>query len=115
MVMRTIRFLGAVAVALITKEYIRRIELDDRSGLGLRILLELTLTQNVLSIAKERDLERQKAVHGVPLIVKVGFDPLVQNINIINMTSDAHIVGKARQAGMIILSKSSLAELNGFK
>ncbi|CRL21946.1 Amidase [Penicillium camemberti] len=30
-------------------------------------------------------------------------------------SQDAHIVGKARQAGMIILSKSNLAELNGFK
>lgn len=74
----------------ITKEYLRRIELDDRSGLGLRTILELTPTRSVLSIANERDLERQKGLtrsllHGVPLIVKVGFNPFVQTINIINM------------------------------
>lgn len=74
----------------ITEEYLRRIKLDDRSGLGPRTMLELTPIQNVISIAKERDLERQKGLtrsplHGVPLIVKVSFNPLVQNINIINM------------------------------
>ncbi|KAJ5415178.1 amidase family protein [Penicillium sp. CMV-2018d] len=108
----------------ITKEYLRRIELDDRSGLGLRTILELTPIGSVLSIAKERDLERQKGLtrsplHGVPLIVKgnmatdqsLGMSTSSGAFALQNATAsqDAHIVAKARQAGMIILGKSNLA------
>lgn len=62
----------------ITKEYLRRIQLDDRSGLGLHTILESTPVHTVLSIANERDVERQKGLirsplYGVPLIVKVSF------------------------------------------
>ncbi|KAJ6079729.1 amidase family protein [Penicillium canescens] len=114
----------------ITKEYLRRIELDDRSGLGLHTILELTPVQSVISIANERDLERRKGLirsplHGVPLIVKgnmatdqsLGMSTSSGAFALQNATAsqDAHIVAKARQAGMIILGKSNLAELNGFK
>ncbi|KAJ5799445.1 amidase family protein [Penicillium psychrosexuale] len=76
----------------ITKEYLRRIELDDRSGLGLHTILELTPVKSIISIANERDLERRKGLirsplHGVPLIVKVNFNPLVQNTNVIDVAS----------------------------
>jgi amidase len=59
----------------LTQEYLRRIELDDRSGLGLHTMLELTPPDIIFGIARERDLERQKGIlrsplHGVPLIIK---------------------------------------------
>lgn len=57
------------------QEYLRRIELDDRSGLGLHTMLELTPVEITLGIARERDLERRKGIlrsplHRVPLIIK---------------------------------------------
>lgn len=59
----------------LTQEYLRRIELDDRSGLGLHTMLELAPVDITLGIARERDLERQRGIlrsplHGVPLIIK---------------------------------------------
>jgi hypothetical protein len=59
----------------LTQEYLRRIELDDRSGLRLHTMLELTPPDIILGIARERDFERQKGIlrsplHGVPLIIK---------------------------------------------
>ncbi|KAJ5962526.1 hypothetical protein N7501_007467 [Penicillium viridicatum] len=102
---------NAITSLQITKEYLRRIELDDRSGLGLRTILELTPIRCVLSIAKERDLERQKGLtrsplHGVPLIVKgnmatdqsLGMSTSSGAFALQNATAsqDAHIVAKAR-------------------
>ncbi len=60
----------------LTKEYLRRIALDDRAGLQLRTMLELTPPATALRIARERDLERRRGLirgplHGVPIIIKV--------------------------------------------
>jgi len=61
--------------AQLTKEYLRRIELDDKSGLRLRTMLEITPPAIALRIAHERDAERLKGIirgplHGVPIILK---------------------------------------------
>jgi len=50
----------------LTKEYLRRIDIDDRSGLHLRTVLELTPAETALRIAKERDLEREKGLLAWP-------------------------------------------------
>lgn len=65
----------------LTKEYLRRIELDNRSGLRLLTMLELTPPAISLRIASERDLERSAGMtrgplHGIPLIVKARMLPI---------------------------------------
>ena len=60
----------------LTKEYLRRIELDDKSGLGVQTILELTPFSKLIDIANERESERRDGIirsslHGIPLIVKV--------------------------------------------
>jgi|UniRef100_A0A0B7KB88 amidase len=59
----------------VTQEYLRRIDLDDRSGLGLHTMLEVTPRAIALHIASERDQERRKGIirsplHGVPVLLK---------------------------------------------
>lgn len=74
----------------LTLEYLRRIELDDRSGLGLHTMLELAPVGTTLAIARERDLERQGGIlrsplHDVPLIIKACPQP----------SSNTLVIGKA--------------------
>ncbi|KAH6640376.1 amidase family protein [Chaetomium tenue] len=114
----------------LTQAYLRRIEFDDRSGLGLHTMLELTPVDITLGIARERDLERRKGLlrsplHGVPLIIKgnmatgnfLGMKTTSGAYALQNATAsnDAFIVEKAREAGMIVIGKANLGELNGFK
>ncbi|KAK2591840.1 hypothetical protein QQS21_010479 [Conoideocrella luteorostrata] len=114
----------------VVNEYVRRIKLDDRSGLGLHSILELTPLSTLVGIAKQRDLERQcglirSPLHGIPLIVKRN---MATDASLFIKTSssafalrnatavhDAHIVAKEREAGLIIIGKANLGELNGFK
>ncbi|KAK3376844.1 amidase signature domain-containing protein [Lasiosphaeria ovina] len=114
----------------LTKEYLRRIALDDKSGLQLHAMLELTPIDIVLGIANERDLERWNGIlhsplHGIPLIIKgnmatdrsLGMKTTSGAYAIQNATAsrDAFMVEKARKAGMIVIGKANLGELNGFK
>ncbi|CAG9981907.1 unnamed protein product [Clonostachys byssicola] len=69
----------------VTQEYLRQIDLDDRSGLGLHTMLEVTPRAIALHIASERDQERRKGIirsplHGVPVLLKElnGFNSVVK-------------------------------------
>ncbi|CAH0021083.1 unnamed protein product [Clonostachys rhizophaga] len=110
----------------VTQEYLRRIDLDDRSGLGLHTMLEVTPRAIALHVASERDQERRKGIirsplHGVPGNMatdeSLGMKTTSGAYALRNATArrDAFIVKKAREAGLVVIGKANLGELNGFK
>ena len=121
---------GSISSLQLVQEYYRRVQIDNRQGLCLRAILSLTPQHITIATAKARDEERRMGtirspLHGIPIFIK-GNMMTGSDLNMStsfgayafqNATSDhdAFIVAKARKAGMIIMGKTNLAELNGFK
>ena len=121
---------GSISSLQLVQEYYRRVQIDNRQGLCLRAILSLTPKRIVMATAKARDEERRMGtirspLHGIPIFIKgnmaTGPDLKMSTsfgaYAFQNATSDhdAFIVAKARKAGMVIMGKTNLAELNGFK
>ena len=121
---------GSISSLQLVQEYYRRVQIDNRQGLCLRAILSLTPRRIAMATAKARDEERRMGtirspLHGIPIFIKgnmaTGPDMKMSTsfgaYAFQNATSDydAFIVAKARKAGMIIMGKTNLAELNGFK
>lgn len=121
---------GSISSLQLVEEYHRRIRIDNTQGLSLRAILSLTPKHITLAIAKARDKERRNGMllgplHGIPIFIK-GNMATGPDLNMStsfgayafeNATADhdAFLVAKAREAGMIIMGKTNLGELNGFK
>ncbi|KAH8593089.1 amidase signature domain-containing protein [Bisporella sp. PMI_857] len=112
----------------LVQEYLRRVELDNIHGLQLRTVLNLSPLENIITTANMLDQERlngrvRSSLHGLPV-----FDNMATNSSFGLTTTfgayafqnatipyDAFIVKKMCEAGLIILGKTNLAELGGFK
>lgn len=69
---------GTLTSFQLVSEYQHRIARDNKAGLWLNAILSTAPEDNVLQIAKERDVQREAGallgpLHGVPFVVKVLF------------------------------------------
>ena len=98
----------------------------DRSGPELRHLLDL----NPEAMAVARDLDRERSagrvrgpLHGIPLIIKDNIDTADRMTTTAGSLAlagsiarqDAHLAGRLRAAGAVLLAKSSMSEWANFR
>ncbi len=117
---------GQLTYYAIAQMYLNRIREIDKSGPGLNSVIELN--PDALSIAESMDNERKKGksrglLHGIPILIKdnintgdkmqttAGSLALEGNI----AKSDAFIIKKLREAGVVILGKTNLSEWANFR
>ncbi len=117
---------GEQTALSITRAYLRRIELIDRSGPGLNSIIELN--PDALEIAENLDHERKQGkirgpLHGIPVLVKdnintgdrmmttAGSRALLGN----RAKEDAFIMKQLRKAGVVLLGKTNLSEWANFR
>lgn len=121
---------SSISSLQLVEEYHKRVQLDNTQDLSLRAILSLTPKHISLATARARDSERRDGVirgplHGLPIFIK-GNTATGPDLNMTtsfgsyafeNATAvqDAFSVTKAQEAGMIIMGKANLGELNGFK
>jgi amidase len=108
----------------LTEAYLRRIESLDKGQVNSII----ELNPDALAIADALDRERQAGrvrgpLHGIPVVIKDNVDTadrmatsagslaLAENI----AKSDAHIVRRMREAGVVLLGKTNLSEWANFR
>ena len=117
---------GADSSRTLCEKYLARIEALDRSGPGLRAVLEIN--PDALAIAGRLDAERKAGkvrgpLHGIPILIKdnVGTADRMQttagSLALVGAipASDAHIVKRLRDAGAVILGKTNLSEWANFR
>jgi amidase len=117
---------GEQTALSITRAYLRRIELIDRSGPALNSIIELN--PDALAIAESLDKERKQGnvrgpLHGIPVLVKdnintgdrmmttAGSRALLGN----RAKEDAFIMKQLRKAGVVLLGKTNLSEWANFR
>ncbi|HCL82521.1 MAG TPA: amidase, partial [Chitinophagaceae bacterium] len=117
---------GEQSALSITRAYLRRIELIDRSGPALNSIIELN--PDALEIAENLDHERKQGkirgpLHGIPVLVKdnintgdrmmttAGSQALLGN----RAKEDAFIMKQLRKAGVVLLGKTNLSEWANFR
>src|SRR5690606_25657711 len=106
--------------------YLARIEAIDKSGPGLRSVIELN--PDALVIADEMDRERKHGkirgpMHGIPVLIKDNIDTADKMMTTAGSialeghraTKDAFIVERLRKAGAVILGKTNLSEWANFR
>jgi amidase len=108
----------------LTEAYLKRIERLDKGQVNSMI----ELNPDALAIADALDRERKAGrvrgpLHGIPVVIKDNIDTadrmatsagslaLAQNI----AKSDAHIVRRMREAGVVLLGKTNLSEWANFR
>jgi amidase len=108
----------------LTEAYLKRIEALDKGQVNAII----ELNPDALAIADAMDRERKAGrvrgpLHGIPVVIKDNVDTadrmatsagslaLAQNI----AKSDAHIVRRMREAGVVLLGKTNLSEWANFR
>ncbi|EGX87907.1 amidase family protein [Cordyceps militaris CM01] len=121
---------GRFTSVQLVQECIARIQHHDKNGLRLNSVLSLVSRDQLRSTATRIDSERQKATRlsalfGVPVLVKdnfatepsLGLPTTGGVVAFANVTAkhDAAAVLQLRRAGAIILGKTNLDELAGFK
>lgn len=103
--------------------YLARIDKDNTSGLKIRAIIEVAPRDDLLEQARALDLERRNEstrgpLHGIPIVLK---DNIATQGNLRTgsgslairdavVPRDASLVGKLKDAGMIVLAKSNLSE-----
>lgn len=112
--------------ATLVKQLQRRIASHDREGPSLHAIIELN--PQALAIARERDHERASGkvrgpLHGIPVLLKdniqtadrmqtsAGSPALVG----LAASEDASVVSRLREEGAVILGKTNMSELAGFR
>ncbi len=117
---------GRISSEQLVTHYLNRIEQFDRNGPALRSVA--VINPNALSIARERDRERQAGkirgpLHGIPVLLKDNIDTgdgmantagsraLAANVP----DKDAFVVQQLRDAGAVILGKTNLSEWANFR
>jgi amidase len=106
--------------------YLRRIEEIDRGGPRLRSIAETN--PDALAIADKLDQERKTKgargpLHGIPIVIKDNIDTADQMMTTagslalegVRAARDAHVVEQLREAGAIIIGKTSLSEWANFR
>ena len=121
---------GSINSVQLVQEYLRRIDLDNEEGLRLRAVLTPVPRESIIAIANLRDIERSQnatrsELHGIPILLKdnmateagLGMKTTFGASAFHNASAneDVFIVQNLREAGMIVLGKANLDELNGFK
>lgn len=121
---------GSINSVQLVQEYLRRIDLDNEEGLRLRAVLTPVPRESIIATANLRDIEwsqnaTRSELHGIPILLKdnmateagLGMKTTFGASAFHNASAneDAFIVKKLREAGMIVLGKANLDELNGFK
>ncbi|HEV3425599.1 MAG TPA: amidase [Paraburkholderia sp.] len=112
---------GTASAARSTRHYLERIALLDRQGPQLRSIIELN--PDALPIADALDAEREAGtvrgpLHGVAVVIKDNIatgDKMATTagslaLDGVRATRDAHLVGRLRAAGAVILGKTNLSE-----
>ncbi|WPJ67174.1 hypothetical protein SMAC4_07005 [Sordaria macrospora] len=110
--------------------YLKQINKHNADGAGLKALISVAPEETVLSQARHLDEERKTKgtrgpFHGIPIIVKdtmlteasLGMDTTCGTLGLIGAKGrkNADVVELLLKAGMIILGKANLSELNLFK
>ncbi|KAF7552349.1 hypothetical protein G7Z17_g4394 [Cylindrodendrum hubeiense] len=123
---------GHVTSLQLVNAYLDRIEAHNINGLDLRAVIETAPVDNVRTIAKRLDKERSKGkirspLHGVPILVKdnyntdieLGMNSTAGSYVLLEyageVTGDAFVVKRLRDAGAIILAKANLDEWSGIR
>ncbi|KAJ9102881.1 hypothetical protein QFC19_004611 [Naganishia cerealis] len=121
---------GTITTVQMVKEYLARIEANNRKGLELRAVMETAPTDDLLAIARSLDEMRNKGklmgkLHGIPLLVKdsIGTEPKLGMLTtagsyaLVNSipAEDATVIAKLRAAGAIILGKATMTQLGNYK
>jgi len=105
----------------ITRQYLSRIDLLDRSGPGLRAVIEVN--PDALEIARALDRERWKGtvrgpLHGIPVLIKDNIDTADKMLTTAGSLAladsrparDAFVAKRLRDAGAVLLGKTNLSE-----
>ncbi|MGI9235739.1 MAG: amidase [Woeseiaceae bacterium] len=106
--------------------YLRRIETVDRAGPGLNSIIEIN--PDALSIARSLDDEWRNSgprgpLHGLPVVLKANIDTADQMYTSAGSlalaehapATDAYVVKRLRDAGVVILGKANLSEWANFR
>lgn len=117
---------GKYSSEQITKLYLDRIEAIDKKGPLLNSVIEIN--PDALSIAKTLDEERKAgkirgALHGIPVLIKDNIDTadkMQTTAGALAMeghiaSTDAFVIKKLREAGVVILGKTNLSEWANFR
>ncbi len=120
----TIAEMQRYSARALTEAYLRRIETLDRRQVNSMI----ELNPDALTIADALDRERKAGrvrgpLHGIPVVVKDNIDTADRMVTSAgslalaeNMArSDAHIVRRLREAGVVLLGKTNLSEWANFR
>jgi len=112
---------GRSSARRLAELYLERIEAVDRSGPGLRSILETN--PDALAIADALDAERRSgklrgALHGIPVLLKDNIDTAdamqtsAGSLALVGAPAreDAGLVRRLREAGALILAKTNLSE-----
>ena len=111
---------------LLVKHLLNRIHSLDKNGPTINAIIELN--PDALNVAAERDQERRMGklrgpLHGIPVLIKDNIqtsDNLQTSAGSLALvglpaTQDAFIIQQLRNAGAVILGKTNLTELAGFR
>jgi amidase len=112
---------GELTSRSLTEAYLQRIEEIDKSGPGLRSVIEVN--PDALSIADSLDKERKQkgtrgAMHGIPVLIKDNIDTADRmqttagSLALVGSKpkQDSGVAKKLRDAGAVILGKTNLSE-----
>jgi amidase len=118
--------LGALTARALTELYLERIDAIDRSGPGLRSVVEVN--PDALEIAEMLDVERstqgpRSALHGIPVLIKDNIDTGDRMLSTAGSLAladrpaaeDATVAARLRAAGAVILGKTNLSEWANFR
>ena len=117
---------GALTAVRLAEMHLERIESLDRNGPRLRSVIELN--PDALDIAERMDRERADGkvrgpLHGIPILVKDNIDTGDRMLTTAGSLSlagapaktDAALVARLREAGMVLLGKTNLSEWANFR
>ncbi len=116
---------GALSSRTLTQAYLDRIAAIDDAGPTLNAVIETN--PNALQDAEALDAERKAgklrgSLHGIPVLLKDNIDavPMVNSAGSLALAahrpkSDAFLVARLRDAGMVILGKTNLSEWANFR
>jgi len=117
---------GRTTARALAADYVARIEEIDSDGPRINSIMEIN--PDALEIAEQLDAEREEGkvrgpLHGIPVVLKDNIDTddrmetTAGSIALLGSrpTRDAFVAGKLRDAGAVILGKTSLSEWANFR
>lgn len=117
---------GTLTARELTTAYLARIAAVDKAGPHLNAVIQLN--PDALKIAERLDLERKAgrvrgALHGIPVLIKDNIatadrmETTAGSLALVGSKprNDAHLVGRLREAGAVILGKANMSEWAYFR